>query len=84
MGVLALARALLWLFFFLGSVAGAGDTGADFGVRSLAQVVAQGPRWFLAAPSTAVALGTHAMHGHVDWRMGIPLALGGLLTFPGA
>ncbi|MCR3847671.1 sulfite exporter TauE/SafE family protein, partial [Pseudomonas aeruginosa] len=49
-------------------------------VFGLAQVVAQGLAPALAAPSTAVALGTYAMHGHVDWRMGIPLALGGLLS----
>ncbi|MBF3107559.1 sulfite exporter TauE/SafE family protein, partial [Pseudomonas aeruginosa] len=49
-------------------------------VFGLAQVVAQGLALALAAPSTAVALGTYAMHGHVDWRMGIPLALGGLLS----
>ena len=48
-------------------------------VFGLAQVVAQGLALALAAPSTAVALGTYAMHGHVDWRMGI-LALGGLLS----
>ncbi|PWU25924.1 hypothetical protein DK254_25220, partial [Pseudomonas sp. RW407] len=27
-----------------------------------------------------VALGTYALHGHVDWRMGACLAAGGLLS----
>ncbi len=41
-------------------------------VFGLAQGRRPGPALALAAPSTAVALGTYAMHGHVDWRMGIP------------
>lgn len=44
------------------------------------QVVAQGLSLALAAPSTAVTLTTYALHGHVDWTMGIPLAMGGLLS----
>ena len=31
-------------------------------------------------PSTGVTLLTYAVHDHVDWSMGIPLALGGLLS----
>ena len=34
----------------------------------------------LALPSTGVTLLTYAVHDHVDWSMGIPLALGGLLS----
>ena len=44
------------------------------------QLVAQGLSLALALPSTAVTLLTYALHGHVDWAMGIPLALGGLLS----
>ena len=89
--LLALAGYMFWRMGVLGL--GAGSLGGLFGVGGgvlatpvltsvfcLAQVVAQGLALALAAPSTAVALGTYAMHGHVDWRMGIPLALGGLLS----
>jgi len=48
-----------------------------FGVGQLA---AQGLALALALPSTAVTLLTYAVHGHVDWAMGIPLAVGGLLS----
>jgi uncharacterized membrane protein YfcA len=44
------------------------------------QVVAQGLSLALAAPSTAVTLATYAWHQHVDWAIGVPLALGGLLS----
>lgn len=44
------------------------------------QVVAQGLSLALAAPSTAVTLVTYGLHGHVDWLMGLPLAIGGLLS----
>jgi uncharacterized membrane protein YfcA len=44
------------------------------------QVVAQGLSLALAAPSTAVTLATYAWHEHVDWAVGVPLALGGLLS----
>lgn len=72
---------------------GAGSLGGLFGVGGgvlatpvltslfgFTQVVAQGLALALAAPSTAVALGTYALHGHVDWRMGACLAAGGLLS----
>ncbi|MNN73080.1 Sulfite exporter TauE/SafE [compost metagenome] len=49
-------------------------------VFGVSQVVAQGLSLALAAPSTAVALVTYGMHGHVDWLTGIPLAVGGLLS----
>ncbi|MBB3103640.1 sulfite exporter TauE/SafE family protein [Azomonas macrocytogenes] len=44
------------------------------------QVIAQGLALSLAVPSTLVALFTYAMHGEVNWRMAIPLAIGGLIT----
>ncbi len=44
------------------------------------QLVAQGLSLALALPSTGVTLLTYAVHDHVDWSMGIPLALGGLLS----
>lgn len=44
------------------------------------QVVAQGLSLALALPSTAVTLTTYGFHQHVEWSMGIPLAVGGLLS----
>ncbi|RJG13422.1 sulfite exporter TauE/SafE family protein [Pseudomonas cavernicola] len=44
------------------------------------QVVAQGLSLALAAPSTAVTLLAYGLHGHVAWAMGVPLAVGGLLS----
>ena len=79
-----------WLTL-LGS--GAGLLGGLFGVGGAvlatpvlttvfgtSQVVAQGLSLALAAPSTAVTLATYAAHDHVDWLLGAPLALGGLLS----
>lgn len=47
---------------------------AFFGVR---QVEAQGLGLALVCPSAVVALFTYAAAGQVDWRIGIPLAVGG-------
>lgn len=44
------------------------------------QIMAQGLSLALALPSTGVTLLTYALHDHVDWAMGIPLAVGGLLS----
>ncbi|VXC37475.1 putative membrane transporter protein [Pseudomonas sp. 8Z] len=44
------------------------------------QVVAQGLSLSLALPSTAVTLFTYSMHQHVNWWLGVPLAVGGLLS----
>ena len=44
------------------------------------QVVAQGLSLALAAPSTIVTLLTYGWHHTVDWHMGVPLAVGGLLS----
>jgi uncharacterized membrane protein YfcA len=43
-------------------------------------VAAQGLALALAAPSTTITLTTYALHGHVNWALGIPLALGGLAS----
>jgi uncharacterized protein len=50
------------------------------GIFGASQVVAQGLALALATPSTAITLVTYAVHGHVDWAMGIPLAVGGLAS----
>ncbi|KQQ56926.1 hypothetical protein ASF84_07075 [Pseudomonas sp. Leaf127] len=78
----------LWM---LGIVSGV--TGGLFGVGGgvvatpvltsvfgTSQVVAQGLALALAAPSTGITLLTYAWHQHVDWHMGIPLAIGGLAS----
>lgn len=49
-------------------------------VFGTSQVVAQGLSLALAAPSTGVTLVTYAMHGHVNWTLALPLAIGGLLS----
>jgi uncharacterized membrane protein YfcA len=49
-------------------------------VFGTSQVVAQGLSLAMAAPSTAVTLVTYAAHDHVNWLLGVPLALGGLLS----
>ena len=72
---------------------GSGITGGLFGVGGgvvatpiltslfgASQVVAQGLALALAAPSTGITLLTYAWHQHVDWHMGVPLAVGGLAS----
>lgn len=44
------------------------------------QVIAQGLSLALALPSTSVTLATYALHHEVDWAVGVPLAVGGLLS----
>lgn len=44
------------------------------------QALSQGYGMALVTPSSVIALMTYAHGGHVDWRMGILLALGGALT----
>ncbi|QLF91979.1 sulfite exporter TauE/SafE family protein [Pseudomonas sp. ABC1] len=44
------------------------------------QVVAQGLSLALAIPSTSVTLVTYALHDQVNWLLGLPLAVGGLLS----
>lgn len=73
--------------------AGSGAMGGLFGVGGAvvatpfltivfgtSQVVAQGLSLALALPSTSVTLVTYAVHNEVDWSMGIPMAIGGLLS----
>lgn len=50
------------------------------GVFGATQVAAQGLALALAAPATVITLTTYALHGHVNWLMGIPLAIGGLAS----
>lgn len=71
----------------------AGTTGGLFGVGGAvvaapvltsvfgtSQVVAQGMSLALAAPNTSVTLLTYAVHHEVNWLMGVPMAIGGLLS----
>jgi uncharacterized membrane protein YfcA len=44
------------------------------------QAVAQGYALALVTPSSAIALLTFSQAGHVDWKMGVLLALGGAFT----
>ncbi|MDF9902637.1 UNVERIFIED_ORG: putative membrane protein YfcA [Pseudomonas reinekei] len=44
------------------------------------QVVAQGLSLALALPSTGVTLATYAVHHQVNWGIGLPLAVGGLMS----
>ncbi|HLT05073.1 MAG TPA: sulfite exporter TauE/SafE family protein [Pseudomonas sp.] len=50
------------------------------GVFGTTQVMAQGLSLALAIPSTSVTLVSYAWHDQVNWAMGIPLAIGGLLS----
>ena len=45
-----------------------------------AQTAAQGMALAMVVPGSAVALLSYAQSGHVDWDVGLPLALGGILT----
>jgi uncharacterized membrane protein YfcA len=44
------------------------------------QTRAQGVALALVVPGAIIALGTYAHEGHVDWRIGLPLAAGGLVS----
>ncbi len=50
-----------------------------FGVS---QAAAQGLGLALVAPGTLVGIATYAAAGDVDWAIGIPLAVGGVLSVP--
>lgn len=79
---------------WLGAVGGvSGAMGGLFGVGGAviatpllttlfgtSQLVAQGLSLTLALPSTGVTLLTYALHDHVNWSMGVALAVGGLLS----
>jgi uncharacterized membrane protein YfcA len=76
--VLGSGSGILGGFFGLGaSVLATPVLSTVFGAT---QVVAQGLSLALAVPSTGVTLMTYALHEHVDWHIGIPMALGGLLS----
>ncbi|MCQ4324576.1 hypothetical protein CXK94_06765 [Stutzerimonas stutzeri] len=78
LGVLgAFAGALGGLFGVGGAVIATPVLTSIFGTS---QVVAQGLSLALAAPSTGVTLATYALHGQVNWLLGLPLAVGGLLS----
>ncbi|EXF47408.1 membrane protein [Pseudomonas sp. BAY1663] len=78
LGVLgAFAGALGGLFGVGGAVIATPILTSVFGTS---QVVAQGLSLALAAPSTGVTLATYALHGQVNWLLGLPLAVGGLLS----
>ncbi|WP_322616279.1 sulfite exporter TauE/SafE family protein [Pseudomonas sp. BIC9C] len=47
---------------------------------STSQVVAQGLSLALALPSTGVTLVTYAVHHQVSWMIGLPLAVGGMMS----
>ena len=49
-------------------------------VFAASQVTAQSLSLALAVPTTGATLVTYALHGHVDWRVGIPLSIGGLMS----
>lgn len=65
-------------FFSVGS----GVVAAPIFVRGFGkrQAVAQGLALALAVPSAVVALATYSQAQHVDWQLGIPLAIGGMMT----
>ncbi len=50
------------------------------GVFAQRQTVAQSLSLALVAPSSVIALSSYARAGQVDWHMGLPLALSGMLT----
>lgn len=50
------------------------------GLYGMAQARAQGVALALVVPGALIALFTYAGAGQVDWRIGLPLAAGGLLT----
>lgn len=76
--VLGSGSGVLGGFFGLGaSVLATPILSSVFGTT---QVVAQSLSLALAVPSTGVTLLTYAIHDHVNWHIGIPMALGGLLS----
>ncbi|AMO99372.1 sulfite exporter TauE/SafE family protein [Collimonas arenae] len=46
----------------------------------MTQTAAQGMALALVSPGAVIALGTFAYAGHVDWHIGIPLAIGGIFS----
>lgn len=75
---LGAASGLLGGLFAVGSAVLA--TPALTALFGVSQVIAQGLSLALALPATVVTLATYAAHGEVDWQIGVPLAVGGLLS----
>ena len=50
------------------------------GAYSVSQTKAQGLALAMVIPGSLVALVTYAQAGHVDWPVGLPIALGGLVS----
>ncbi|RQO68152.1 hypothetical protein DBR44_15810 [Aquitalea sp. FJL05] len=69
------------LFAGLFSV-GAGIVAAPILVKGFGkkQAVAQGLALALVVPGAVVALWTYGRAGHIDWQLGLPMALGGVCT----
>lgn len=78
LGVLGAASGTLGGVFGVGGAVVA--TPVLTSVFGTSQVVAQGLSLALALPSTGVTLVTYAVHHQVHWMIGIPLAIGGLLS----
>ncbi|UCZ84244.1 sulfite exporter TauE/SafE family protein [Pseudomonas sp. L5B5] len=90
----AAASSMRYSWPWLGALgAASGALGGLFGVGSAVvatpvltsvfgttQVVAQGLSLALALPSTGVTLVTYGLHHQVNWLVGLPLAVGGLLS----
>jgi uncharacterized membrane protein YfcA len=78
LGVLGAASASIGGLFGVGGAVVA--TPVLTSVFGTSQVVAQGLSLALALPSTGVTLVTYAVHHEVNWMIGVPLAIGGLLS----
>lgn len=50
------------------------------GLLQLSQTLAQSLSLALVFPSSAMALASYTHTGHVDWQIGLPLAIGGLFS----
>ncbi|PUA20107.1 sulfite exporter TauE/SafE family protein [Glaciimonas sp. PCH181] len=50
------------------------------GFFGMTQTAAQGMALALVSPGAVIALFTYAYAGHVDWKIGIPLAIGGIFS----
>lgn len=78
LGALGAASGALGGLFGVGSAVVA--TPVLTSVFGTTQVVAQGLSLALALPSTGVTLVTYGLHHQVNWLVGLPLAVGGLLS----
>ena len=78
-GVGGLGGILSGLFGVGGAVFAVPLTSFLFGVS---QAAAQGLGLALVTPGTLVGVATYAVAGDVDWAVGIPLAIGGVLSVP--